>query len=203
MLTLDHIAVLGETLEEAAAHTEAALGQSMLPGGKHGHFATHNRLLGLADGLYIEAIAIDPAAPPPPHPRWFGLDGFRGAARLDKWICRTADMYATLAALPMAGRPVKLARDSLRWTMAVPEDGQLPFDGLFPAIIQWHSPVPPGNALANPALQLERLTVSHPQAEELKALLAPHLDAPNVAYRTGGPGLEASVHTPQGLRQLR
>ena len=103
MLTLDHIAVLGETLEEAAHHVEAALGLPMMPGGAHARFGTHNRLLGLAPALYLEAIAIDPAAPPPGHPRWFGLDAFAGPARLDKWICRVDDLGAVLEALPMAG----------------------------------------------------------------------------------------------------
>ena len=144
MLVLDHIAVLAETLEEAAGHVESALGLPLVPGGKHEHFGTHNRLLGLGGGLYIEAIAIDPASPPPPFPRWFGLDAFYGGARLDKWICRVDDLQAALEKLPVAGRPVRLARGALEWSMAVPEDGMLPFDGLFPALIEWHSPVPPG-----------------------------------------------------------
>lgn len=71
MLTLDHIAMVGETLEEAAHAVETALGVAMQTGGQHARFATHNRLLGLADGLYLEAIAIDPGAPQPACPRWF------------------------------------------------------------------------------------------------------------------------------------
>jgi len=41
------------------------LGVPFQPGGRHDVFGTHNALLGLADGLYIEAIAIaiDPDAP--------------------------------------------------------------------------------------------------------------------------------------------
>jgi hypothetical protein len=35
---------------------------------------THNRLLKLGEGFYLELIAIDPQAPPPGRPRWFGLD---------------------------------------------------------------------------------------------------------------------------------
>ena len=59
-LELDHIAVAGESLEEAVAHAEAAVGMPLLPGGEHPRYGTHNQLLGLGRGLYLEAIAIDP-----------------------------------------------------------------------------------------------------------------------------------------------
>ncbi len=194
MLTLDHIAVLGETLEEAAHHVEAALGLPMMPGGVHARFGTHNRLLGLAPALYLEAIAIDPAAPPPGQPRWFALDAFAGPARLDKWICRVDDLDAVLEALPMAGHKVELTRGALSWAMAVPEDGMLPFDGLFPALIQWYSDVPPGKMLPGSGCELQGLTVAHPEADALQALLAPHLDAPLVTFtKADKPGLTARI----------
>ncbi|WP_425073097.1 VOC family protein [Sagittula sp. S175] len=193
-MTLDHIAVLGETLAEAVRHVEKALGQPMEPGGVHPRFGTHNQLIGLNPELYIEAIAIDPSAPDLPDARWFGLDTFQGPPRLDKWICAVDDMAAALEALPMAGRPVELSRGTLSWTMAVPEDGLLPYDGLFPALIQWHTPVPPGKSLAADDNTLTGLVVSHPLADALQALLAPHLDAPLVRFQAGAPGLTATIH---------
>ena len=198
-LTLDHIAVLGETLEEAVAHAEAAVGMPMEPGGSHPVYGTHNQLLGLGGGLYLEAIAIDPGAEPPGKPRWFGLDAFKGPARLDKWVCRVPDMEAALQALPMAGKVVELSRGRLQWLMSVPEDGMLPYDGMFPALIQWLSPVPAGAMLSASGTRLTRLEVTHPEAAALKALLAPHLDAPLVRFVTGDlPALRGSVHTAQG-----
>lgn len=203
MLSLDHIAVLGETLAEAVAHVEQTLGVPMAPGGAHPRFGTHNQLHGLAPGLYLEAIAIDPSAAPPSDARWFGLDSFHGPARLDKWICRTPDLDAVLAALPMAGRRLELSRGSLRWAMAVPEDGALPFDGMFPALIQWHTEVPPGKHLPAASLVLERLTVTHPEAGNLAALLDPHLDAPLVTFEEGPPGLAAEIRQEAGVVTLR
>lgn len=203
MLELDHIAVLGETLDEAAAHVERALGVPMVPGGQHERFGTHNRLLGLSPELYIEAIACDPTLAPPADARWFGLDHFSGPPRLDKWVLRCDDIDAALRVLPMAGRPVRLQRGDLAWTMAVPEDGLLPFDGLFPALLQWRSPVPPGKTLAASGLALEGLTVSHPEADALRDLLAPHLDAARIAFQSGAPGLRADIRTPQGSVTLQ
>ncbi|MFD1341846.1 VOC family protein [Litorisediminicola beolgyonensis] len=203
MLTLDHLAVLGETLEEAVGVIEATLGQPMLPGGKHAHFGTHNQVMGLADGLYLEAIATDPAAPPPETARWFGLDTFRGEARLDKWICRVPDMEAALEALPMAGRPVELSRGTLEWIMAVPEDGQLPYDGLFPALIQWLSPVPPGTTLNGSGWRLTGLEIRHPEARSLSRLLSPHLTDPRLRYVSDEtPALEAVFEGASGERVL-
>ena len=202
-LELDHIAVAGESLEEAVAHAEAAVGMPLLPGGEHPRYGTHNQLLGLGRGLYLEAIAIDPAAPPPEGARWFGLDDFRGPARLDKWICRVSDMDAALNALPMAGKPVDLERGRLRWVMSVPEDGRLPYDGVFPALIEWKSPVPAGAILSASGTQLEKLEVIHPEAKALEALLGPHLDAPLVSFISGPkPGLRAELRTAQGQRRI-
>jgi len=193
MLTLDHLAVLGTSLEAAVAHTEATLGRAMGAGGQHVHFGTHNRLLGLDPELYLEAIAVDPAAPPLDHARWFGLDQFEGPARLDKWICRVPDMAAALEAFPQAGAPVSLARGDLRWTMAVPEAGLLPFDGMFPALIQWHSPVPPGQSLPAGGLGFAGLTIRHPEASALAAALHPHLDDPRIRFAPGAPGMTADL----------
>ncbi|KUF12028.1 polyphosphate kinase [Pseudoponticoccus marisrubri] len=202
MLELDHVAVLGETLQAAVGHVEGVLGCAMGPGGAHARFGTHNRLIGLAPELYLEAIAVDPAASPPGDARWFGLDRFRGAPRLDKWIARVPDMDAALDAFPEAGRKVALSRGDLHWEMAVPEDGQLPFDGLFPALICWKSPVPPGRRLAAEGRALRRLVVSHPRAEALAARLCPHLSAPLVAFETGPAGLVAEIATGQGVVRL-
>ncbi|SMX49477.1 VOC family protein [Maliponia aquimaris] len=199
MLELDHIAVLGETLDAAAACATAQLGLPLRPGGRHVRYGTHNRLLGLADGLYLEAIAIDPEAPEPPGPRWFGLDAFAGPARLDKWICRVPDIDAAIAALPGAGRRVDLTRGDLSWSMAVPEDGLLSFDGLFPALIQWHSPVPPGQTLPPSRLRLTRLEVTHPRAGALAELLAPHLADDRLRFvEAAVPRLSASLAGPDG-----
>lgn len=204
MLELDHFAVAGETLDQAVAYVEAVLGVPMGPGGRHERYGTHNRLLGLDPALYIEVIAIDPQAPAPPDARWFGLDDFRGPARVDKWICRVPDMDAALQALPMAGRKVALARGDLRWTMAVPADGRLPFDGMFPALIEWHTDNLPGQRLAAQGRSLRELTICHPQAAELQALLEPLLNTPLVRFEAADtPGMQAHMDTDRGPVVLR
>ena len=202
-MDLDHIAVAGETLEEAAEAVEAALGVPLQPGGQHDVFHTHNRLLGLAEGLYLEAIAVNPAAPRPDRPRWFDLDRFAGAPRLTNWICRTGDMDGLLPRLPAGvGAPVSLRRGDLRWRMAVPSDGILPFDNRFPALIQWDCDIHPAAMLADRGCALRRLIVVHPEAAALRAALAPHLDDARVVFEAGPSALHAEIDTPHGLRSL-
>ncbi|MDK3018102.1 VOC family protein [Pseudodonghicola flavimaris] len=202
-MLLDHIAVSGETLEEAAAAVEAALGVPMLQGGQHDVFITHNKLLGLADGLYLEAIAADPSRPAPERPRWFDLDSFSGRARPTNWICASEDLDALLAALPIeVGDPVSLTRGDLRWRKAVPADGKLPFDNLFPSLIEWNCEVHPATVLPPSGCALRRLIVSHPEASALAAMLAPHFRDARVVFEPGAPALSVEIDTPHGLRTL-
>lgn len=202
MLRLDHLAVSCETLAEGVAAVEAALGVPMAGGGVHPHMGTHNRLLSLGD-LYLEVIAVNPTAPAPAWPRWFDLDRFAGPPRLTNWVARCDDLDTELAASPAgAGVPVALSRGDYRWQMAVPEDGKLPFDGAFPALIQWQGAAHPAQALPDQAVRLTLLEVCHPQAAALNAALAGRLRDPRVTFLTGPPQMRAVFATPAGVRSL-
>jgi hypothetical protein len=205
MLELDHIAVAAETLDAGRACIERSLGISLVPGGQHAIMGTHNLLIGLADGLYFEVIAINPDAPAPDRPRWFDLDRFAGPPRLTNWICRCTDIEAVLAALPDdAGQPLDIARGDLCWRMAVPGSGVLPYDNCHPALIEWQGDAHPVQRLPNSGLRLTRLRVLHPQADRLRAALSPLLDDDRIEYVTAAaPSLEAVFDTPTGEKVLR
>lgn len=201
-LRLDHLAVSARSLDEGAAAVEAALGVALEPGGKHPHMATHNRLLNLGD-IYLEVIAADPSAPAPAWPRWFDLDRFDGPPRLTNWIARTDDLEAAVAdAPPGIGIPVALARGDLRWRMAVPADGVLPFANAFPALIQWEGEAHPAHRLPDRGVRLLHLTITHPEAPALRAALAGRLEDPRVAIETGQQAMRATFSTPLGERSL-
>jgi hypothetical protein len=202
-MRLDHLAVSAMTLEEGVAHVEAALGVALAPGGQHPLMATHNRLLGLGD-VYLEMIAADPAAPPPTWPRWFDLDRFSGVPRLTNWIAACDDLEAELAQGPDgAGLPVALARGDLRWKMAVPATGRLPFDDAFPALIRWDGTLHPAGLLPDAGVRLLRLEIAHPQAADLRAALDGRLADPRVVIVPGPEkAMQASFATPGGTRVL-
>ncbi len=204
MLVLDHVAVAAETLAEGAAHVEAALGVVLSDVGQHDRMGTHNRLLSLGPGVYLEVIAVNPDAAPPAQARWFDLDNFRGKPRLTNWILRTDDLGAALAAAPAGvGVPISFARGPYLWQMGVPPDGRLPFDGAAPALIEWESALHPAERLPDRGCRLEGLTVEHPEADALLTAWPAlgHVDGVRVAT---GPvkRIWAEIATPAGRRFL-
>jgi len=202
MLTLDHLAVSAATLTAGVDWVEQALGARMAGGGQHAEMATHNRLLSLGD-LYLEVIAVDPAAPAPPRPRWFDLDRFSGPPRLTNWVMRCDDLAAELARWPAGlGAPLAFRRGDYRWQMAVPQDGRLPFDGACPALMQWHGDLHPAPALPDTGIRLTLLEVSHPQAADLVAALAGRVRDARISLLTGPAQMRATFATPDGARML-
>ena len=200
MLTLDHIAIATSDLAQGTAWAETAFGVPLAPGGEHKEMGTHNRLLSLGPKEYLEVIGINPGAPAPDQPRWFDLDNFTGPTRPKTWICRTPDLDAAIAAAPAGiGVPWLLARSDLRWKMAVPRDGKLPFDGLFPALIEWQGEAHPAPRLPDRDIRLTGLTLAHPEAGALAAALTPLLSDPRIEIiRAETPSLSARFATPDG-----
>lgn len=202
-MILDHLVVGGTDRDAARAHVEDALGVSMQPGGQHPVFHTHNALMALEDGIYLEAIAPNPAAPKPARPRWFDLDRFEGPPRLSNWVCAVPDMEAVLPQMPEgSGTPVDLQRGDLTWRMAVSSDGTTPFDCLFPAVIQWTAGVHPAKTLTQTGVRLRRLTLVHPDGDALAKAVGHHLEDDRIAVEVGPNALHAAFETPNGERHL-
>lgn len=199
MLRPDHLVITAESLAGAAAPLEKLFGAGFAPGGQHPLMGTHNRLLSLGPDEYLELIAVDPAAPPPAHPRWFGLDHLQGGPRLSHWVCRCDDLGEALSKAPAgAGRATALSRGDLRWQMAVTDDGRLPFDNMFPALISWQGPAHPAARLPDHGIRLRELQIFHPEAEALSKALSPLLQDPRISILQGPPRLSALFTTADG-----
>lgn len=204
MLTFDHLAISCDSLAEGVAHVEAALGVELAPGGEHAAMGTHNQLLSLGPEEYLEVIAINPAAPGPDQPRWFDIDNFAGTPRMTNWICRSDDLEAALAAAPAgAGIPWDLERGDLRWRMAVPIDGKLPFSNCFPAMIEWQGSAHPAPRLPDHGIRMTGLFLTHPEAAALRAALAPMITDPRLTILNGAsPALSVELTGPKGTIRL-
>ena len=202
MAVIDHLVVSAATLEDGAAFVEANLGVAPGGGGEHPLMATHNRLLGAGEA-YLEVISAAPHLTPPCRPRWFGLDGFTGPARLTNWVLAVPDLTAALRhAPPGTGVPQDLTRGDLAWRFSLSDDGELPFDGIFPALIEWQGVAHPVQRLGDTGIELVRLELRHPDAPALTAALAPFLADARVTVQPGAPGMMAWFETPLGLRSL-
>lgn len=203
MMKLDHLVVGAAALEDAQAHVEDALGVRMQPGGAHAVFQTHNALLGLEDGFYLEAIAPNPAVSEPTRPRWYDLDRFQGLARLSNWACAVSDMDAALGGMPAGtGAPVAVHRGTLSWRMAVSANGTTPYDNLWPALIEWPTGMHPAAQLAPTGIKLRRFTLVHPNGSALYDALFRRLTDDRVAVETGPIAMHADFETPNRDRSL-
>ncbi|HEV7440614.1 MAG TPA: VOC family protein [Methylobacterium sp.] len=211
MLVLDHIAVVAPSLEAGVAHVRESLGLAMGPGGRHPEMGTHNRLLRLGDDLFLEVIAVDPEAAPPPHRRWFGLDeseavraDWAAGRRLRSFVARTDGLDALLARhAPELGEAQRVSRGDRVWRFGVRPDGAMPRDGLLPSLIDWGPAGCPAPAMPEAGARLRRLLVTHPEPGEAAALYA-RLGLSGPFGFEAGPGfaLSAEIETPSGLRRL-
>ena len=203
MLRLDHVAVACETLQEGRAWVENRLGAPLQPGGRHARFSTHNLLMGLEDGVYLELIAIDPEAPDPGRRRWFDLDDFSGPPRLTNWICATDDLAEALALAPEGmGAPFDVQRGDLSWRFAGGAEGRLPFSGGFPALIDWGDSPHPAPRLPATGLRLERLEIANPHGAALRRALAPMLEDARIVIESGDKAMRAVFSSPDGQKCL-
>lgn len=203
---IDHLVVAGATLDAATARVEKSLGVRTVAGGCHGPMATHNRLLSLGPGAYVEALAPDPEGGTPEGARWFGLDRYADdpgtPPRLAAWALRVDNLDAACAEAPDGiGAPRVMTRGDYRWRITIPENGLQPFDGLFPALIAWEG-ADPARALPDTGARLISLTLSHPDAGRLGWALSMLTDDDRVTVHKGPPGLSALVHTAAGERVL-
>lgn len=207
MLKLDHIAIAALDLAEGVDWARNRLGIDIPPGGHHPLMGTHNHLLRLGDGLFLEVIAPDPAAFPPARARWFGLDqpaaraALARSPRLWTWVARCPDLETALRDVEGAAGPaVRVSRGELSWRIGVPDDGSMPFEGAFPTLIEWPDGPHPASRMPDLGCSLRRLTVQHPQAARIATQLAPHFTDDRVVFETGRSfRLVAEIHTPNCL----
>lgn len=210
-LAIDHLVFAAADLAQADAFARGALGAATVAGGRHDFMGTHNRLLRLqgaaGEGAYLEFIAIDPDAPAPGHPRWFGLDApalqqaLRESPRLLHWVARGEridERRAALAALDLdPGETREAARGALRWRISVRPQGDLLLGGALPTLIEWGSAHPtatlPPGGVALERLRLRGVPASAAEALGLHEVAGLALDA-----QAPPPALELALLTPRG-----
>jgi Glyoxalase-like domain len=165
VMELDHLVIAARTLDEGSAYIAAQLGSELVPGGQHVRLGTHNRLLGLGPGIYLEVIAIDPQGGAPFQPRWFALDDpgmqtrLKTGPRLIHWVAHSNNIEADAAASPAPlGIIHPMERGTLEWRITIPKDGHLPAGGVVPTLIQWDVDDHPSKRLPDSGCHLKSLT---------------------------------------------
>lgn len=201
---IDHLVVGARSLDDGRRWAEALLGCPPGAAGSHPTMGTVNVLWSLGP-CYLEVIAIDPAAPHPGRPRWFGLDAADVQAclalrpRLLTWVARPGMPLAdAVARSPVpVGRIERHHRGDLFWHLSVPADGRPPLGGAMPGLIEWPEGVaPPPTRLPPTGLGLSRLTL--PAAPDLAQALQVLGLAGCAVLDPAAAGLSAEISTPRG-----
>ena len=208
--TIDHLVVAAHSLAQGVAWCEATLGVTPGPGGRHAFMGTHNRLLAIGSPAfpqaYLEILAIDPDAPAPARPRWFGLDDaalqaqLQAAPRLLHVVLRTDHIESQRQALVALGldpgAPMAAQRETpdglLSWRILVRADGQIACAGALPTLIQWQGRHPAAGMAPSP-VALRSVTLGR-----LPVPVAGLLGLQGAVISASGPALAVSLDTPLG-----
>jgi hypothetical protein len=202
-LELDHLVIAATSLEEGSAFVRQHLGLELQNGGRHERMGTHNKLLCLNAGTYLEVIAVDPDAIKPSVPRWFGLDSFGGPPRLLHWVVRLTDGDLEQLRLLEHGPVQPMTRGAFTWRITIPSDGKLPGDGLIPTLIAWDAGSShPSTVLEPTGCSLVKLEGTHPEAGRIGLRLAILGIEDLIALETGPVSLRATLRIASEMKFL-
>lgn len=204
-IAVDHLLFAGPELGPLRLRVEELSGLRAMTGGRHENWGTHNALLGLGSGMYLELIAPEPGADGP----WGSLFARLQAPSLQAWCVRCGSasrVAARLEALGVATKRVPGGRQladgrRLTWELVFPTGHE--FGGALPFFIDWQDSVHPSQSL-EPVAQLEGLTVEHPQAPQLEGLLLSVGELPGEVriVPAARPALRARLETADGVFEL-
>jgi hypothetical protein len=214
-LELDHLVVGASSLGQGQRWAWERLGLQPVGGGRHPLMGTHNLVVRLTDGLggdrYLEIIAVDPRAPDPGRPRWFGLDSapvqaalFEGP-RLLAWVARSDAIDVDRERMVVSGSDpgplLSASREApggpFRWRITVAPDGSRVAGGAVPLLIAWEGRRPTA-FLVPSTISLERIVVRGLAADAAAMCASAGVDT----AEGEGPALEAVLLTPNGRVEL-
>jgi hypothetical protein len=202
---LDHLVYAAPDLDRAVMDVEARFGVRPALGGKHAGGLTHNALLSLGPGSYLELIApvsgADLTAPLP-----FGLATV-SEPRLVAWAVAVEDIDSRVEAAKKDGYDPGPVIDgsrelpdgsSLTWRLAIRP--QPAADGLVPFLIQWLSEPHPSSTSPG-GCQFVALRAEHPDPASVEVILNA-LDVKLEVTQGQAPRLISKLDTPNGIIEL-
>jgi hypothetical protein len=174
---VDHLVYATPNLDATCAELERLLGVRASVGGQHIGRGTRNALISIGPESYLEIIGPDPAQPPPPSPRWFGIDALSSPG-LVAWAAHGTKLPQLVSDAERRGVRLGDVSDGRRqradgvvltWQVTNPDAA---LDHIVvPFFIDWAaSPHPSSTAVAGP--RLVELRGEHPEPDRAVATLA-------------------------------
>lgn len=200
MYHLDHLLWEAFSLPESQAYFTKMTGVTPAYGGTHPSTGTHNSLLGLGEGVYLEIIAPNPDTPQWAHLPKDGPANFTPG--LIGLAMKTLDINTTYTHLQAAGFEVRRhsfsrqlpGGSTLTWqSVGLP---QSPFGRCTPFFVQLEGGPHPSET-APRGCKLLSLTAGYPKSEALRQFYA-RLQLNIPTYAAERSELTAMLQTPKG-----
>ena len=174
---VDHLLYASADLQRGMDEIESLLGVRPVRGGHHPRYGTHNALLSLGPGIYLEIISRDPQLPAPQRGAFVNVPPGAGS-RLITWVFRASDIQGVANAARQAaiglgrvepGSRTKPDGSEISWRLTDPY--AMPMDGAVPFLIDWGSTDHPSAALPSGG-QLVELVIEHPDPGRVRTALS-------------------------------
>jgi len=199
---VDHLVYATPDLGAGIASVEGLLGCTVVAGGRHEGWGTHNALVSLGDATYLEIIAPDPEASIDGPVTLFGIDEL-DEPRLVTWATKATDLADLVT--NAAGDGVDLGSVAsgsrslpdgsvLTWQLTDPFADRA--GGILPFFIDWAHPA----ASLPSAGELVALTLRHPDARTGAVLETLGIPMSVTASETAR--ISATIRTPHGTITL-
>lgn len=203
MSRIDHLVYATNNLSQTVGDLEKKMGITISPGGRHLDFGTHNALINLGEGIYLEIIAADPENPQFKGPLWMGLDHLDESPRLTRYGLKKRITDSDLNLLTEVkkelsrvsqGRRQKPDGSTLEWTLTVPHNE--PLIETCPFLIDWSQSVHPTFSLPQEC-QLKSFTIFSPDEDDVRRINK-QLGADIKVIHSTDTRLEAIIQCPRG-----
>jgi hypothetical protein len=204
---VDHLVYATPDLERGMEEIERLTGVSPTLGGQHPGRGTHNALIALGAGAYLEIVAPDPDQPPPAGARWLGVDTVT-ASRLTAWAARGSGLSDLRSRAVAHGVPLGEVRsgarqrsDGVRLSWRLTDPDPLVAGGVIPFFIDWGESPHPSRSAA-PGASLVDFRVEHPDVAGVRRMLRV-LDLDVAVTRAERAALVAVVEGRRGRVEVR
>ena len=208
MHELDHLLWQERDLREGEARFAELTGVTAVYGGPHAEGGTHNSLLSLGGGRYLELISPNPERPEHLNSEHSGTGGLLenvppdAAPGLFTFAVKAADLNLVgqsaqtsgLEVLRQSGGRTTPGGETLTWETLNVSNHE--FGGFVPFFIRWGEVVHPSET-APRGCELLEFGVSHPRHQKLSELYAA-LQVAGTVFETEQPRLRAVLQTPKG-----
>lgn len=208
MHTLDHLVYAVPDLPAALDWFEDQTGLRPAIGGRHPHQGTHNALINIGNGAYLEIVAADPENTEAAAPRWMGVDLITTPTMV-RWSLKSDNLQQQATALRAihhdlgtlhTARRQTPEGDHLQWQMTLPLPA--PAVDIIPFFLDWSaSDFHPTDRL-DEAVSVLHLELGHPDPAATEATLA-KLGVTVAVSLADRPGFTVRLMTPKGELDLR